>query len=150
MEDPPQVLFSLKIGPSVNCPPGFCNATFLMNRSVLNLKIENLYSPQSVIENSIGFQTLPAGYIANGSDTVSFFPPIPYTLKGTMNIEMTNVFIKTPIGLILPLTGSFDAAGRHSSHERFRREREIRLVSAGPLRELSLAELRSAVFRCQD
>ncbi len=27
-----------------------------------------------------------------------------------MNIEMTNVFIKTPIGLILPLTGSFDAA----------------------------------------
>ncbi len=109
VEDPPQVLFSLKINPSVNCPVGVCLASFLTNpanSSVLNLKIENLYSPQSIVENSIGFETIPAGYIANATDTVSYFPK-NYTLKGSMNIELTNVWIKLPIGIVLPLTNSF-------------------------------------------
>lgn len=111
VEDPPQVLFSIKIVPPVNCNPNTCLASFLtdpMNSSVVNLKIENLYSPQSIIDNSIGFQTIPAGFIANATDTVSYFPK-NYTLKGTMNIELTNVWIKLPIGLVVPLTNSFAA-----------------------------------------
>ena len=108
VEDPPQVLFSLKIDPSVNCPDDFCTAAFLKQKSSVNLKIENLYSPQSIVKNSIGFQTLPAGYIANGSETISDFPN-DYTLKGSMNIDLTNVLIKLPDGCVLPLTNSFEA-----------------------------------------
>lgn len=109
VEDPPQVLFSLKIVPPVNCTTATCMASFLTtNSSLVKLKIENLFSPQSVIKNSIGFETVPAGFIANATDTVSFFPK-DFTLKGTMNIELTNVWIKLPFGLALPLTNSFDA-----------------------------------------
>jgi hypothetical protein len=108
VEDPPQVLFSLKIDPSVNCPKDFCSATFLKQSSSVNLKIENLFSPQSIIKNSIGFQTLPAGYIANATDTVSYFPT-DYTLKGSMKIDLTNVWIKSRDGLVLPLFNPFDA-----------------------------------------
>jgi hypothetical protein len=108
VEDPPQVLFSLKIDPSVNCPVGVCVASFLLQSSLVNLKIQNLYSPQSIIENSIGFENLPPGYIANAGDTTSGFPN-GYTLQGKMNIDMTNVWIKLPSGFIFPLTGSFDA-----------------------------------------
>jgi hypothetical protein len=108
VEDPPQVLFSLKIHPSVNCPKDFCSATFLTQLSSVNLKIENLYSPQSIIKNSIGFETLPAGYIANATDTVSYFPT-DYTLKGSMKIDLTNVWIKSPAGVVLPLLNPFDA-----------------------------------------
>jgi hypothetical protein len=107
VEDPPQVLFNLKIAPSVNCPDDECSASFLQQSSYLALKIENLYAPQSTVKNSIGFQSLPPGYIANGTDTFSYFPT-GYTLQGSMNIELTNVLIKYPGGLILPLT-SFDA-----------------------------------------
>jgi hypothetical protein len=105
--DPPQVLFSLKINPSVNCPVGVCVASFLQQQSLVNLTIENLYSPQSIIENSIGFETLPPDYIANASDTTSGFPN-GYTLQGKMNINLTNVWIKLPSGFIFPLTNSFD------------------------------------------
>jgi hypothetical protein len=112
VEDPPQVLFSLKIDPSVNCPKDFCSVAFLTNSAnstSVSLKIENLYSPQSIVKNSIGFETLPAGYIANGTDTVSYFPT-DYTLKGTMKIDLTNVWIKSPGGIVLPLLNPFDAA----------------------------------------
>jgi len=112
VEDPPQVLFSLKINPSVNCPQDFCSATFLEQPSSatsVSLKIENLYSPQSIIKNSIGLETLPAGYIANGTDTVSYFPT-DYTLQGSMKINLTNVWIKSPSGVVLPLLNPFDAA----------------------------------------
>jgi hypothetical protein len=111
VEDPPQVLFSIKINSPINCNPSTCMASFLTdpaNTSLVKLKIENLYSPQSIIENSIGFETIPAGYIANATDTVSYFPT-NYTLMGSMNIELTNVWIKLPFGLVLPLTNSFDA-----------------------------------------
>ena len=112
VEDPPQVLFSIKIDPSVNCPQDFCSASFLKQPSSatsVSLNIENLYSPQSIIKNSIGFETLPAGYIANGTDTVSYFPA-DYTLKGSMKINLANVWIKTPDGIVLPLLNAFDAA----------------------------------------
>ena len=108
VEDPPQVLFSLKIDPSVNCPTGFCSATFLQQLSSISLNIENLYSPQSIIENSIGFETLPAGYVANGTDTVSYFPT-DYTLQGSMKVNLTNVWIKSPNGVVLPLLNPSDA-----------------------------------------
>jgi hypothetical protein len=107
VEDPPQVLFSLKIDPSVNCPQDFCSATFLTQSSSVSLKIENLYSPQSIIENSIGFETLPAGYIANATDTVSYFPS-DYTLTGSMKIDLTNVWIKSRDGFVLPLLNPFE------------------------------------------
>lgn len=109
VEDPPQVLFSIKIVPPVNCTDPTCVATFLtQNSSVVQLKIQNLFSPQSVIENSIGFQIIPKGFIANATDTTSIFPS-NFTLLGTMNIELTNVWIKLPFGLALPLTNSFTA-----------------------------------------
>jgi hypothetical protein len=108
VEDPPQVLFSIKIDPSVNCPQDFCTANFLMQSSAVSLKIENLYSPQSVIANSIGFERLPAGYIANGTDGVSYFPT-DYTLTGSMKIDMNNVWIKSRDGFALPLVNPFEA-----------------------------------------
>jgi hypothetical protein len=104
VEDPPQVLFSLKI-----VPPRMNSATDqvnLMDSSVLNLNIENVFTPPSIVENSIGFQTLPAGYTF-GSPSQSF--PNGYTLAGSMNIGVTNVLIKLPDGIWVPLVG-FDAA----------------------------------------
>ncbi len=75
VEDPPQVLFSIKIVPPINCTPDTCVAAFLkQNSSLVQLKIENLFSPQSVIKNSIGFETVPKGFIANATDTTSIFP----------------------------------------------------------------------------
>jgi len=73
----------------------------------VSLKIENLYSPQSIVENSIGFETLPAGYIANATDTVSYFPS-DYTLTGSMKIGLTNVWIKSRDGFVLPLLNPFE------------------------------------------
>ena len=109
VEDTPQVLFSIKIVPPINCTPDTCVATFLTtNSSLVQLKIENLFSPQSVIKNSIGFETVPKGFIANATDTTSIFPA-DYILTGKMNIELTNVWIKLPFGLALPLTNSFTA-----------------------------------------
>jgi hypothetical protein len=108
VEDPPQVLFSLKIVPPVNYDSTTGQASFLANLSLVKLKIENLYSPQSIIKNPIGFETIPAGYIANATDTISYFPA-DYTLDGCMDIEMTNVWIKMPSGLVLPLTNKADA-----------------------------------------
>jgi hypothetical protein len=75
VEDPPRVLFSLKILPpdcslsgQVTCPP-FDPA----QPSVLNLNIANVFSPPSLLQNSIGFQNV------NG-----------VALTGTMNIGLDN------------------------------------------------------------
>lgn len=58
VEDPPQVLFSLKILPTdcglvglSGCPPQDFTA-----KSALNLTLEHVYSPKSLAPNSIGFQ----------------------------------------------------------------------------------------------
>ena len=89
VEDSPQVFFSLKINP----PRANANTSkdILTTPSVLNLNIENVFSPPSKVENSIGFQTLPAGY--------TFFNQVfssEYTLTGSMNINLTNVFVTAP------------------------------------------------------
>jgi hypothetical protein len=60
----------------------------LTQESMLNLNIENLFTPPPVEENSIGFEKLldypnPAGATLPGI----------YTLKGSMNIRLTNVFV---------------------------------------------------------
>jgi uncharacterized protein (TIGR03437 family) len=93
VEDTPRVLFSLKIVPplcalciAANPSVGQANLSL---PSVLNLKIENVSSPVSKFENSIGFQTV------NGT-----------TLTGTMNIGMTNVMLRLPNGTVTALTSA--------------------------------------------
>ena len=71
-------------------------------KSKLNLNIENLFSPQSVVANSIGFGILDAGYTSITKLGTQYFPS-DYTLTGSMNIGLTNVFIKAPPGIWLPL-----------------------------------------------
>jgi hypothetical protein len=100
VEDPPQVLFSLKIVPTMNCSGYFCTGASMLASSSVNLTIENLYSPQSAVSNSIGFQSLKAPYSTVSGDVLNS----DYTLAGTMNIFLNNVFIKIPGGFIVPLT----------------------------------------------
>jgi hypothetical protein len=100
VEDPPQVLFSLKILPPICAQTGFtCASVDLKSQSLVQLNIENLFTPASVVGNSIGFQNVPAGY-PNPLGT-------PFTadstMKGTMNIGLKNVFIRLPQGFWLPL-----------------------------------------------
>ena len=104
VEDPPQVLFSLKIIPPVNCPsPGTaCTKATLQQPSQMSLNIENLYSPVSLVENSIGFQTLPAGYTTQANETF----PSAYTLTGTININLANVMLTPPNGTAKVLTST--------------------------------------------
>jgi hypothetical protein len=103
VEDPPQVLFSLKIIPSRSSAN--TDQINLMATSELNLNIENVFTPASIVGNSIGFQNLPSTYTF-GSPLQTF--PDGYTLAGSMKIGLTNVFIKLPEGIWLPLLG-FDA-----------------------------------------
>jgi hypothetical protein len=99
VEDPPQVLFSLKVvPPALNGNSG--QQVDLMDSSALNLNLENVFTPPSIAGNSIGFQSLPAGYTF-GSPLQSF--PTGYTLAGSMNIGLTNVLIKLPDGIWVPL-----------------------------------------------
>jgi hypothetical protein len=95
VEDPPQVLFSLKIMPpdcdliglNGTCP---APAVVLTNPAMVYLNVENLFSPASAIPNSIGFQTLATGY----------------ALTGSMSIGLTNVMLKLSNGLVAPLTSA--------------------------------------------
>jgi hypothetical protein len=108
VEDQPLVLMSLKIIPPVNCPSStdnVCGAKFLMKPSNVSLNIENLYSPVSLVENSIGFQSLPADYVTLTGDLI----PNAFTLTGTIDVNLTNIFIKLDGGFIVPLT-EFDGA----------------------------------------
>jgi len=92
VEDAPQVLFSLKILPpdcdltsfDAGCPV----LVDLTQSSMLNLKIENVFTPRSIEQNSIGFETLN-GY----TNPVGMSLPPIYTLMGNMNISLTNVFV---------------------------------------------------------
>jgi hypothetical protein len=107
VEDPPQVLFSLNIVPP-DCGLiglGMCPDVILRTESKVNLNIENLFSPQSVVANSIGFGILDAGYTSVGSLGTQYFAS-DFTLQGVMNIGLTNVFIKAPPGIWLPLTSA--------------------------------------------
>jgi hypothetical protein len=104
VEDPPQVLFSLKIIPPVSCAGGGvpCTAAGLLPSSSVNLTIENLHSPQSIVQNSIGFENIPAGYTTVSGDTVS----TGFTLTGTMNIGLENVMLTSPSGTVTQLTAA--------------------------------------------
>ena len=107
LDDTPRVLFSLKIMP-VDCDLGGikggvtgCPQVDLTRLSSVSLNIENVFAPKSKLMNSIGFQTLEAGFTQNG---VTFNPR--FTLQGTMNIGLTNVFIKPTDGNWQLLTGA--------------------------------------------
>ena len=115
VEDQPRVLFSLKIVPPVNCnaPGPVCNAATLVQPSNVALNIENLWSPVSLVENSIGFQTLPNPYPTQTNETILG----GITLSGKMQVNLINVFIQQPYGLVLPLQ-NFDGTyfGNISTH----------------------------------
>jgi hypothetical protein len=72
----------------------------LAQASILNLNFENLFSPPSILPNSIGFQNVPDNYAGDGQPG--------FTLTGAMKIGFTNVFVKLPDGILAPLL-DFDA-----------------------------------------
>jgi uncharacterized protein (TIGR03437 family) len=80
------VLFSLKITP----PLALAQPTVdLSLPSVLDLNIENVFTPASTLENSIGFQTV------NGAP-----------LTGSMKIGLTNIMITPPNGTATAITSA--------------------------------------------
>ena len=93
VEDAPRVLFSLKILPPACalCLAANPNAPQidLSLPSVLNLNIENVFTPASKLENSIGFQTV------NGAP-----------LTGSMNIGLTNIMITPANGTATALSSA--------------------------------------------
>jgi uncharacterized protein (TIGR03437 family) len=110
VEDPPRTLFSLKITfPECSDPnqprDDNCAQVDLTQPSVLNLNIENLSSPASLVQNSMGFQTLPAGF-TGASQTF----PNAYTLTGSMNIGLSNVMLTSSSGAVTTLTSANAAA----------------------------------------
>jgi hypothetical protein len=111
VEDPPQVLFSLKIVfpecGGTNGPLGLdCPLVNLTLPSVLNLNIENLCSPASIVSNSIGFLTVSNGFTYEyPAGTVNTFTN-KYTFTGSMNIGLTNVIIQSSNGTVTPLTSA--------------------------------------------
>ena len=88
IEDPPRVLFSLKILPFV-CANCISRTIDLTQPSVLNLSLENIFTPPSILQNSIGFQTV------NGAP-----------LTGSMNIGLTNIMLTSSNGTATPLTNA--------------------------------------------
>jgi hypothetical protein len=116
VDDNPLVFLSLKILP-VDCHllglkvSGACPAIDLTQPSTVRLKIENVFTPQSFVQNSIGFQTLPAcitqpcfsyEFPAGTSHTFA----TDYQLTGTMKINLTNVFVQLPDGRVKALTST--------------------------------------------
>jgi uncharacterized protein (TIGR03437 family) len=101
VEDPPRTLLSLKITfPECDDPnqprDDNCAQVDLTQPSLLNLNIENLFAPVSIVQNSIGFQTLPVGFAF----------PSAYTLTGSMNIGLSNVMLTSPSGTVTTLTSA--------------------------------------------
>jgi len=92
VEEPPQVLLSLKILPAIcsSIRMKTCPEVDVTQPSVLNLNIENVFTPESVVKNSIGFQNLPGGS----------------TLKGSMNIDLANVVVTLRHGVATRLTSA--------------------------------------------
>jgi hypothetical protein len=105
VEDSPQVLFSLKIVPP-RCEQGgqtaTCPQVTLSDTSEVYLQIENLFSPVSQAQNSVGFEILPKGYTLGGANPGVL---LPYTLTGKISVSFKNVFLRTDAGLWLPLVG---------------------------------------------
>ena len=113
VDDPPQVLFSLKILPPI-CASTVrsCVGATLTDPSTVKLNIENLSSPVSSVQNSIGFQTLPGGY---SQDNQTF--PATYTFTGSMNIGLSNISMTSANGTTATLTAATAAsAGKVSTN----------------------------------
>jgi hypothetical protein len=113
IDDVPQVLFSLKILPPICAQSGqTCGTATLTDTSSLNLRIENLFTPVSAVDNSIGFETLPDGYTQDGETFDR-----KYTLKGDMHVELANVFVRPLDGFWVPLTTpDADKVGQIETH----------------------------------
>ncbi len=115
VEDPPLVLFSLKIlFPECNDTSGpregNCAKVDLTLPSVLNLNIENLCSPASILSNSIGFLSVPTNFAYEfPAGTTNYFTN-GYTFTGNMHIGMTNVILQSTNGTVNPLTSAKAAA----------------------------------------
>jgi len=95
VEDPPQVLFSLKILPEDCGLLGLtrkCPSTPLTLPGVLNLNIKHVSTPASIVENSIGFQNATS-------------PEFTGTLTGSMNIGLNDVNV-TSDGTVTTLTSA--------------------------------------------
>jgi hypothetical protein len=111
VEDPPNVLLSLKIlFPECNDPgsprDNDCTPVNLTLPSVLNLNIENLCTPAAIQPNSIGFLNIGADFISELPTNSDNFFPTNYTLHGSMNIGLTNVIIQSTNGTVNPLTSA--------------------------------------------
>jgi hypothetical protein len=92
IDEAPRVLFSLKILPPDCDLKGIkdstgCEAIDLSASSVLNLTIENVFTPQPTLYSSIGFQSLPDG-----------------SLSGTMDIQLINVWMLLADGTVTAIT----------------------------------------------
>ncbi|HUD84464.1 MAG TPA: hypothetical protein VMQ67_13220, partial [Candidatus Saccharimonadales bacterium] len=115
VEDPPNVLFSLKIlFPECDDPDnprfGDCALAKLTLPSVLNLNIENLCTPAALQKNSIGFYTAKAPFNYQFPAGVTNTFTTNYTFTGSMNIGLTNVIIQSTNGTVNPLTSANAAA----------------------------------------
>jgi len=114
IEDPPLVLFSLKIVyPECNDASGpregNCAKVDLTLPGVLNLNIENLCSPASTLSNSIGFLSVPRNFPYEfPAGTTNYFTN-GYTFTGSMNIGMTNVILVSSNGTVNPVTSAIAA-----------------------------------------
>jgi hypothetical protein len=111
VEDPPNVLFSLKIlFPECDDPDnpryGNCTPVDLTLRSVLNLNIENLCTPATIQRNPIGFLNIQAPFTNEVPGAVTNIFTNNFTLIGSMNIGMTNVIIRSTNGTVNPLTSA--------------------------------------------
>jgi len=84
VEDAPRVFLSLKIRPDQ-----YGLAVDLTLPSMLNLNLENVFMPASILQNSIGFQDV------NGSP-----------LTGSMNIGLSNVMVTLSNGTTTAVTGA--------------------------------------------
>jgi uncharacterized protein (TIGR03437 family) len=90
VEDPPRVFLSLKILPSLTVGQPKLDLSL---PSVLNLNLENVFTPASTLDNPIGFQNV---------STAAFTG----TLTGSMNIGLTNVTITPANGTATALTST--------------------------------------------
>jgi hypothetical protein len=111
VEDPPNVLFSLKIVFPECDDPGSprdnaCTPANLTLPSVLNLNIENLCTPAAIHKNSIGFLNIQAPFTNEVPGDVTNIFTTNYTLTGSMNIGLTNVIIQSTNGTVNPLTSA--------------------------------------------
>ncbi len=111
VEDPPNVLFSLKIvfpecDDSDSPRDDTCTPVDLTLPGVMYLNIENLCTPAAIRSDSIGFLTIPADFESEFPTNAQNYFTSNYTLNGTINIGFTNVIIQSSNGVMNPLTAA--------------------------------------------